>query len=89
MSSAIDATASIANGGTLIGAIATGDLDDSLVNAAGARWFALGTSDFGAGDDRIVNHGAIFMDDATIRLGTNVEGDGFEHGFVAVVDFAP
>ena len=79
VSSAIDATASIANGGTIVGAIATGDLDDSLVNAAGARWFALGTSDFGAGDDRIVNHGAIFMSDATIRMGAYVEGDGFDN----------
>ena len=63
------ATASIANRGTLIGAIVTGDLDDTLANAAGGSWQAVGTSDFGAGDDAIANHGTIFMDDATLRMG--------------------
>src|SRR5690606_35423267 len=42
--SGIDATAVIANAGTLVGAVVTGDLDDSLDNAAGGSWLALGDS---------------------------------------------
>jgi outer membrane autotransporter protein len=67
--SGTDASANIANRGTLIGAIVTGDLDDTLANAAGGNWQAVGTSDFGAGDDAIANHGTIFMDDAILRMG--------------------
>jgi outer membrane autotransporter protein len=71
--SGADATAGIANNGTLVGAIVTGDLGDSLDNAAGGTWQAVGTSDFGAGDDAIANHGTIFMDNATIRMGDVAE----------------
>ncbi|MGN6113604.1 MAG: autotransporter outer membrane beta-barrel domain-containing protein [Luteimonas sp.] len=75
-----DAAATIANAGTITGAILTGDLDDSFGNASGAIWNAVGESDFGAGGDRIVNHGTIFMDDATIRLGSDAGGgDAFEN----------
>ena len=84
--SGADAAATIANAGTITGAIVTGDLDDGFANAAGAIWNAVGESDFGAGDDRIVNHGAIFMDDATIRLGGYAAaGNAFEnHGLIGV-----
>lgn len=83
--SAIDATASITNSGTLVGAVVTGDLDDSLSNAVGGKWLALGESDFGAGDDHIVNQGTLFMDSAAIRLGGYVEGNAFENtGTLAV-----
>jgi outer membrane autotransporter protein len=68
-----DASASISNKGTLVGAIVTGNLDDSFANAAGGTWQAVGTTDFGAGDDAIANHGTIFMDDATIRMGGQAE----------------
>jgi outer membrane autotransporter protein len=83
--SGIDATARVANGGTLIGAVVTGDLDDSLTNAAGAEWLVVGTSDFGAGDDHIVNHGTILMDNAAIRLGSYADGNTFDNfGTLAV-----
>ncbi|HJW45635.1 MAG TPA: hypothetical protein VJ484_04015, partial [Lysobacter sp.] len=85
VSSSSGATASIANSGSITGAIVTGDLDDSLDNAAGALWHAVGDSDFGAGDDHIVNHGTIFMEDATIRLGGYVNGNTFDNfGTLAV-----
>jgi outer membrane autotransporter protein len=86
VASGADAAATIDNAGTITGAIVTGDLDDGFANAAGAIWNAVGESDFGAGDDRIVNHGAIFMDDATIRLGGYAAaGNAFEnHGLIGV-----
>ena len=83
VSSAIDATASIANSGSLVGAVVTGDLDDVLGNAAGGKWLAVGTSDFGAGDDRIVNHGTIQMNDAAIGLGAYIEGNAFDNFGIA------
>ena len=71
--------------GSITGAILTGDLDDSLDNAAGAIWHAVGDSDFGAGDDHIVNHGTICMEDAAIRLGGYVNGNTFDNfGTLAV-----
>jgi outer membrane autotransporter protein len=70
-----DASASISNKGTLVGAIVTGNLADGLANAAGGTWQAVGTTDFGAGDDAIANHGTIFMDDAIIRMGGRVDAD--------------
>lgn len=79
VASGSDATASIANGGTMIGAVRTGALDDSFDNAAGATWFALGESTFGEGDDHIANHGTIGMDNATIRLGGYTAGNTFEN----------
>ena len=83
--SSASGTTSIVNHGSLIGAIVTGDLDDSLHNAAGALWHAVGNSDFGAGDDHIVNHGTIFMEDAVIRLGGYVNGNTFDNfGTLAV-----
>lgn len=79
------ATADIANSGSLVGAVVTGDLDDGLANAAGGQWLAVGTSDFGAGDDHVVNHGTLFMDDATIRMGAYVDGNTFDNfGMLAV-----
>ena len=65
------ATAQLDNRGTVIGAVRTGDRDDRFDNAAGATWIAVGESDFGAGSNQIINHGAIAMDDATINLGGN------------------
>ncbi len=48
-------------------------------------WHAVGDSDFGAGDDHIVNHGTIRMDDAAIRLGGYVNGNTFDNfGTLAV-----
>lgn len=73
------ASASIANHGSLIGAVVTGDLDDSLVNAAGASWLVLGESDFGDGDDAIANHGSIRMQDAGIALGSALAGNAFDN----------
>lgn len=70
--SGVNATAIIANSGSITGAIVTGDLDDSFDNAAGASWNAVGESNFGAGVDRIVNNGSIFMSDATILMDAGV-----------------
>ncbi|HEY0662928.1 MAG TPA: autotransporter outer membrane beta-barrel domain-containing protein [Lysobacter sp.] len=85
VSSGSGATASITNSGSITGAILTGGLDDNLANAAGAIWHAVGDSDFGAGDDHVVNHGTIFMDDAAIRLGGYINGNTFDNfGTIAV-----
>ena len=59
-------TTSIANSGSIIGAIQVAD--GSLDNSVGGYWRALGASDFGA-DGSIVNAGMIVMDNATIGLG--------------------
>lgn len=85
VSSGSDATARIVNSGSLIGAVRTGNLDDDLVNDAGATWLAIGESGFGGGDDRIVNHGTLVMQDAAIRLGGYAAGNMFENfGTIAV-----
>jgi hypothetical protein len=72
--SSIGGAATLINQKSIIGAISTGDGDDSLDNAAGATWVALGESDFGAGTNQIVNHGVIAMDDSTIRLRSDNAG---------------
>jgi outer membrane autotransporter protein len=77
VSSGDGAMASIANGGTMIGALRTGALDDGVDNAAGATWHAVGESTFGDGDDHIANHGTIVLDNAAIRLGGFVAGNTF------------
>ncbi|WP_350016519.1 hypothetical protein ABNK63_01750 [Rhodanobacter sp. IGA1.0] len=79
VSSGIGATATIANQGSMVGAVVTGDLDDSFDNAAGASWQAIGSSDFGAGDDHVVNRGTLFMADASISLGGYVNGNTFDN----------
>lgn len=83
--SSAGSTAQLYNTGTLIGAIRTGDGDDLLDNAAGASWLALGSSDFGAGDDAIVNHGSIVLQDATIALGAYASGNAFDNSGVLAV----
>ncbi|HEV8693212.1 MAG TPA: autotransporter outer membrane beta-barrel domain-containing protein, partial [Lysobacter sp.] len=75
----------IANSGSITGAVIAGSLDDSFDNAAGATWNVMGGSDFGAGDDHIVNNGTIVMDNATIRLGGYVNGNTFDNfGLIGV-----
>lgn len=69
IASGASASLAIANSGSIIGAITSGDLDDRFDNAAGANWLAVGTSNFGAGNDLIANHGTIAMDEAEVRLG--------------------
>ncbi|GAB3389857.1 hypothetical protein [Lysobacter fragariae] len=85
ITSGVAATATITNSGSITGAILTGDLDDSFSNVVGATWNAVGDSDFGAGDDHIVNNGRIFLDNATIRLGGYVNGNTFDNfGLIGV-----
>ena len=85
IASSIAAAATITNGGSLTGAIQTGDLDDTFDNAEGGFWHAVGESTFGAGDDHITNHGTLFMEDAAIRLGGYTAGNTFDHfGTLAV-----
>jgi outer membrane autotransporter protein len=80
--SAATGTTSIANSGSIIGAIRIGD--GSLDNAAAGYWHALGESDFGT-DGSIVNAGTIFMDDAIIRLGGDASSGTFTNsGMLAV-----
>jgi outer membrane autotransporter protein len=67
--SASAGTTTIDNQGAILGAIRTADGNDALGNDAGATWWALGESDFGAGDDQLVNHGVLVLDDAAIRFG--------------------
>lgn len=74
ISSSTEASATIINSGSIIGAIVTGDRDDSFTNAAGGLWQAVGESDFGTGSNQIVNHGVIVMDDAMIGLGSESAG---------------
>jgi hypothetical protein len=80
-----DASASIFNGGMVDGAIDTGDRDDSFENAQGATWRLAGSSDFGAGDDHIVNHGTMYMGDAQLLLGSYAGGNMFENTGTLVV----
>lgn len=77
ISSGADATASIDNRGGLTGAVVTGGFGDSLTNATGATWLTMGYSDFGGGDDHIVNNGLVVMEDAMIELGADDGGNSF------------
>lgn len=77
VSSGADATASIDNRGSLTGAVVTGGFGDSLANTTGATWLTVGYSDFGGGDDHIVNNGLVIMEDAVIELGTADGGNSF------------
>ncbi|NUS61276.1 MAG: autotransporter domain-containing protein, partial [Lysobacter sp.] len=70
-----DAIASIDNAGTLIGAVRTGDRDDTFGNAG--TWHAVGVSDFGAGDDRVTNAGTMLLEDATVHLGAATTANVF------------
>lgn len=79
VSSGAGATATITNAGKIVGAIVTGDLDDSFSNAVGATWHAIGSSDFGDGDDHVTNSGTVFMDNAAIHLGGYVNGNTFDN----------
>jgi hypothetical protein len=81
-----DSADSIVNDGTIIGAIVTGAGDDYLLNAASGTWHAIGHSDFGDGDDAIVNHGLVAMHDADIELGFHsADGNFFDNfGTLAV-----
>ncbi|WP_162374513.1 hypothetical protein [Pseudoxanthomonas sangjuensis] len=72
ISSSADAAATLVNRGSLTGAVVTGGLDDTLENAAGATWRVVGESDFGDGNDYVVNSGTILMDDASILMGAEV-----------------
>lgn len=77
ISSGADATASIDNRGNLTGAVVTGGFGDSLTNTTGATWLAVGYSDFGGGDDHIVNNDLVVMEDAVIELGAADGGNLF------------
>jgi outer membrane autotransporter protein len=59
----------IQNTGTINGGLFTGDGDDTFDNAVGGIWNTTASSDFGAGDDTIINAGMINLDNATITLG--------------------
>lgn len=79
VSSSEAATARITNSGLLTGAILTGNLDDRFENLAGGSWHALGDTRFGDGGDRLVNHGTILLDQATVSFGGQAAGDGFDN----------
>ncbi|KGQ20007.1 hypothetical protein LF41_2174 [Lysobacter dokdonensis DS-58] len=62
----------VTNSGDIVGALVTGAGNDRLTNAAGGTWTVRGhATDFGDGDDAIVNAGTIVLHDAGIGLGGN------------------
>jgi outer membrane autotransporter protein len=66
-----DAGDTIRNSGTLTGAIITGSGNDILNNGIGGVWNVVGAStDFGAGDDSIVNAGLIRLNNSRISVGS-------------------
>ena len=72
-----DGIEQITNAGDLVGALDLGDGDDALDNAAAGTWIVRGHStDFGAGDDHLVNAGHIVMDNAAISLGSSATAAG-------------
>ena len=67
-----DGTDRVTNGGDITGALLMGAGNDRLTNAAGGIWTVRGhATDFGDGDDTIVNGGTIVLHDAAISLGSN------------------
>jgi len=73
-----DSTDTIRNTGTLSGALVTGGGDDDFTNGAHGTWNAVGSSDFGSGNDAIANAGTIHLRNAAITLGS---GDGTGNQF--------
>ena len=69
--------ATLNNSGTINGAIQTGAGNDTLTNATGGVWNAIGASDFGAGDDTVSNAGMINLSNTTISLGSDPAGNQF------------
>ena len=81
-----DSTDTIRNTGTLTGAVVTGGGDDTLTNSVGGIWNVVGAStDFGAGDDTIVNAGTINLHGAVIALGTDTVGNIFTNSGLMTV----
>lgn len=84
-----DEAVTITNDGTITGRIRTGGGDDLLTNNSANTWNAYGESDFGNGEDKIVNTetGRIVMTDALIDLGiTSGDGNVFDNlGLIEVV----
>jgi hypothetical protein len=75
----------IDNTGTLTGAVFTGAGDDIFNNASTGTWNAIGSSNFGAGDDAIFNSGTINLQGATIDLGIDPAGNQFVNDGVVMV----
>jgi len=76
----------ITNTGGINGALLTGDGDDTLDNGVGGAWNAVGTSDFGTGDDKIINAGTIRLSDASIVLGSSsATGNSFSNSGQIIV----
>ncbi|MBB6189766.1 pertactin-like passenger domain-containing protein, partial [Rhodanobacter sp. MP7CTX1] len=78
--------ATLNNSGTINGAIQTGSGNDILTNDVSGIWNAVGTSDFGAGDDTVSNAGTINLSNTTISLGSDPAGNQFGNtGLITVV----
>lgn len=78
----------VTNSGDIVGALVTGAGDDGLTNAAGGTWTVRGhATDFGDGDDAIVNAGTIVLHDAAISLGGNsAAGNSFANNGMLSID---
>ena len=91
---AIDTSAGLSadyiyNAGSIVGAILTGAGDDLLYNAPGGEWTAVGDSDFGDGDDSVLNYGTINLTDgSSIALGgyATAAGNLFQNSGTLAVD---
>ena len=84
-----DSDVLITNDGTITGAVRTGHGDDSFYNNSMNTWNAYGESDFGIGEDSIINAetGRIVMTDALIDLGlAGEDGNIFDNqGLIEIV----
>ncbi|MFW2421521.1 MAG: autotransporter domain-containing protein [Porticoccaceae bacterium] len=84
-----DSDVLITNDGTITGAVRTGYGDDSFFNNSMNTWNAYGESDFGIGEDSIINAetGRIVMTDALIDLGlAGEDGNVFDNqGLIEIV----
>ncbi|MUV13703.1 hypothetical protein [Noviluteimonas gilva] len=77
----------VTSSGSISGALLMGAGDDRFTNAAGGTWIVRGhATDFGDGDDAIVNGGTIVLHDAAISLGGNsATGNSFaNNGLISV-----
>lgn len=84
-----DSDVLITNDGTITGAVRTGRGDDSFFNNSMNTWNAYGESNFGIGEDSIINAetGRIVMTDALIDLGlAGEDGNVFDNqGVIEIV----
>ncbi|MHB1774202.1 MAG: autotransporter outer membrane beta-barrel domain-containing protein [Acidimicrobiales bacterium] len=80
-----DGNNTVSNAGTITGALQFGSGDNSFTNAAAGLWNLSGVSIFGAGSNSLTNAGTMYLDAATIDLGSSATSTLSNTGLITLV----